>query len=177
MQRILPALVIFVLSSVALSQETKEGGGVVAPRVEYICPMYCTDDVSLTPEKCRVCGMEMVDRKVVENPEGYKIIRPKAALEKIRTDKSLVLLDVRSREEYNDELGHLENSILIPVNELEERVGELARYKDKTVIVYCSLGIRSARAAKFLTKKGFSVLSLVGGLTRWNRDHYPVVRE
>ena len=177
MRRTLIPILICILTSAAVSQETGARGGVVAPQVEYICRMYCTDDVSLTPAKCRVCGMEMEDRKVVENPEDYTIVSPQAALERIRTDKNIVLLDVRSREEYNDELGHLENSILIPINELEDRVGELARYKDKTVIAYCSHGIRSARAAKFLTKKGFSVLSLMGGLTKWNREHYPVVRE
>ena len=84
---------------------------------------------------------------------------------------------MRSREEYNDKLGHLENSVLIPVDELEDRVGELALEKHKTVIAYCSHGIRSARAAEFLAKKGFTVVSLMGGLTKWNRESYPVIRE
>lgn len=177
MRGTLLAAMICLLSSVALSREggAKQDGS--AQRVEYICRMYCTDDVSLTPAKCRVCGMQMEDRKLVENPKDYKIVSPQAALERIKQDKNIVLLDVRSREEYNDKLGHLENSILIPIDELEDRVGELASYKDKTVIAYCSHGIRSARAAKLLTKKGYSVVSLMGGLTKWNRDRYPVVRE
>ncbi len=146
-------------------------------KVEYICPMYCTDDVSSTPAMCRICGMKMELRSVVENPRDYKILRPQEALDRIKKNKGIVLLDVRSRAEYNDSLGHLENSVLIPIKELEQRAGELARYKDKTIITYCSHGIRSASAAKFLTKQGFTVFSLMGGLTKWNRDHLPVVRK
>ena len=91
-----------------------------------------------------------------------------------RKDKNLLPLDVRSREEYNDELGHLKNSVLIPIDELEDRVGELAHEKSKTVIAYCGHGIRSARAVKFLSKEGFTVVSLMGGLTKWNRESLPV---
>jgi rhodanese-related sulfurtransferase len=121
--------------------------------------------------------MEMEDRSVVENPKDYSILSPRDALRKIESDSGTVLLDVRSPGEYNDELGHLENSILIPIKELEKRVEELEQYDDRTIIVYCSHGIRSARAAKFLTKEGFTVFSLMGGLTKWNRDSYPVARE
>ena len=177
MRTILLLITICALSAVARSQETDARDGLVAPKVEYICRMYCTDDVSLTPARCRVCGMEMEDKWIVEHPKDYTIVTPQAALERIRTDKNIVLLDVRSREEYNDELGHLENSILIPIDELQDRAGELAHFKDKTIIAYCSHGIRSARAAKLLTKEGFTVLSLMGGLTKWNRERYPVVRE
>jgi phage shock protein E len=177
MQRILLQITLCILPSIALSQDSIQTGSAGDVRVEYICRMYCTDDVSLTPAKCRVCGMEMEDRKVVENPTEYRILSPQETLERIKTDRNIVLLDVRSRQEYNDELGHLKHSILIPIDELEKRSGELAQYKDKTIIAYCSHGIRSARAAKLLTKKGFSAFSLMGGLTKWNREHKPVVRE
>ncbi|MGH9427419.1 MAG: rhodanese-like domain-containing protein, partial [Terriglobia bacterium] len=100
-----------------------------------------------------------------------------SALERIKSDADIVLLDVRSEPEYNDELGHLANSKLIPIKELERRIEELEAYKGKTIITYCSHGIRSARAAKLLMQKGFTAYSLIGGLTRWNRDGLPVVRE
>ena len=177
MQRILVQIILCILPSIALSQDSTQPGSSGDERVEYICPMYCTDAVSLTPAKCSVCGMDMQDRNVVEHPKDYNVLSPQKALERIKTDKNIILLDVRSRQEYNDELGHLDHSILIPIGELEERVGELTQYKDKTIIAYCSHGVRSARAAKLLTRKGFSVFSLMGGLTRWNRDHNPVARD
>lgn len=166
-----------ILASPALSQKKTSAQSQAQSKVEYICPMYCTDEVSLKPAKCSVCGMEMDDKAVVENPKGYKILSPQQAMEKIKNDPGVVLLDVRSKAEYNDELGHLENSILIPIKELEKRIAELETHRDKTIITYCSHGIRSARAAKLLTKQGFTVFSLIGGLTKWNRDGLPVVRE
>ena len=165
------------LASPTLGQKKIPAQPQAQSKVEYICPMYCTDEVSLKPGKCPVCGMEMEDRTVVENPKGYKIITPQNALKRVKSDPDIVLLDVRSKAEYNDELGHLANSKLIPIKELEGRIDELKPHKDKIIIAYCSHGIRSARAAKLLTKEGFTVYSLIGGLTRWNRDGLPVVRE
>lgn len=166
-----------ILANPTLSQKRAPAQSQAQSKIEYICPMYCTDDVSLKPAKCPVCGMELEDRAVVENPKGYKIITPQKALEQLNENFDIVLLDVRSEREYNDELGHLANSTLIPIKELERRIDELETYKGKTIITYCSHGIRSARAAKLLTKEGFTVYSLIGGLTKWNRNGLPVVRE
>ena len=93
-------------------------------------------------------------------------------LEKKKSD--VVLLDVRTVEEYNSGTGHLKNAILIPVQELEQRVGELEKYKDKTIIAYCRTGRRSGTATEFLTKKGFKVLNMEGGIVKWNEEKLPV---
>ncbi len=170
-------LAMCVLSVAVIAQEGAPKGPAAAAAVEYICPMYCTDDVSSTPAKCRICGMDMVDRQIVEHPKDYRIVAPRDALTKIKADGTIVLLDVRSKSEYNDELGHLDHSILIPIDELEARAGELEQSRSRTIFVYCSHGIRSARAAKLLTKDGFSVFSIMGGLTKWNQDGLPVVRQ
>ena len=171
-------IVLCLITVIARSQENAQATSSDDDKDVYICRMYCTDDVSSTPANCRACGMKMELRSIVENPADYKIIRPQAALDRIRKkNNGLLLLDVRSKEEYNDELGHLENSIQIPIKEFDARVGELARYKDKTIIVYCSHGLRSASVAKSLTKQGYTVFSLMGGLTKWNREHFPVVRK
>jgi len=93
-------------------------------------------------------------------------------LEKKESD--VVLLDVRTPEEYNSETGHLKNAVLIPVQELERRVGELEKYKDKTIIAYCRTGRRSGTATEFLMKKGFKVLNMEGGIVKWNEEKLPV---
>ena len=170
-------LALSLLGQPGFSQKKASSSTQTKDRIEYICPMYCTDEVSSKPAECPVCGMPMEDRTIVENPKGYKIIHPDKAMKMMTAKGGLVLLDVRSVGEYNDELGHLRNSILIPIKELEGRVDELEEHKDKTIITYCSHGVRSARAAKLLTQKGYKVYSLIGGLTKWNRDGLPVVRE
>ncbi|KUK31039.1 MAG: Sulfurtransferase [Thermoanaerobacterales bacterium 50_218] len=71
-----------------------------------------------------------------------------------------VLIDVRTREEH--ELGHIEGSINVPVNEIRSRLSELP--KDKDIVVYCQTGRRSYIACRILAQRGFTrVKNLSGG--------------
>ena len=76
------------------------------------------------------------------------------------------LLDVRQLEEHEE--FALEPSILIPLHELPERVGELDKYRDAELIVYCRSGNRSQQACMFLELSGFTnVVNLTGGMIAW----------
>ncbi|MFQ5798735.1 MAG: rhodanese-like domain-containing protein [Bacteroidota bacterium] len=112
-----------------------------------------------------------------EEGEKYKNISVQEAYEIIRKDTSIVLLDVRTMPEFLGELGHLQGAYLIPIQELEERVGELEAYKDKTIIVYCRSGRRSSWASTILNTRGFKVLNIEGGMLKWNAEKLPVVKE
>lgn len=92
----------------------------------------------------------------------------------IKEEVNLVVLDVRTKEEY--ESGHLPDAILIPVSELQDRVAELD--KDKKILVYCKTGVRSAEASQILVSHGFSsVYNLVGGIDAWIQADGPVVSD
>jgi rhodanese-related sulfurtransferase len=104
-------------------------------------------------------------------------ITPSEAVKLIHEDKSVVLLDVRTSEEFRSETGHLNGAILIPVQELEARLNELEPFKEKTIIAYCRSGNRSGRAEKILTEHGFKALNLTGGMNQWNKENLPVVKE
>ncbi len=104
-------------------------------------------------------------------------ITPAETYKLLGHDTSYVFLDVRMPAEYNSETGHLNGAILIPVDSLENHVGDLARYRGKTVVTYCKTGRRSARAEKILSQHGFQARSMVGGITRWNEEKLPVVKE
>lgn len=83
------------------------------------------------------------------------------------------LLDVRTQAEYDE--GLIENSVLIPVSELESRLSEIPA--DKPVIVYCRSGSRSAQAAEILVKNNFNpVYNMLGGITEWVKKGYPVIK-
>lgn len=85
-----------------------------------------------------------------------------------------IILDVRTKEEFDT--GHLESAILIPVDDLEARYGELS--KSKPVIVYCKSGSRSAKAAAILVSKGFlQVYDMTGGIEAWKSEGYQVIVE
>lgn len=87
--------------------------------------------------------------------------------ELIKAGKSPFLLDVRSMEETM--ICNLSNSVLIPLPELEGRLGELN--KDEDIVVYCHAGVRSHHAAHFMRRNGFNkVRNLTGGITAWALD-------
>jgi rhodanese-related sulfurtransferase len=80
-------------------------------------------------------------------------------------DAPLFLLDVREEIEYNH--AHIEKSVLIPLNQVPNRLPEIAN--DLDVVVICHHGIRSMQAATFLTQVGFkNVSNLIGGIDAWS---------
>lgn len=96
------------------------------------------------------------------------------ALEMIKSDSSLVLLDVRTPDEFNGNSGHLPGATLIPVQELKERMGELEPLKSRPILVYCRSGSRSSKAVEILAENGFNLFMLDGGIIAWNKAGNPV---
>ena len=89
---------------------------------------------------------------------------------------NLVILDVRTQSEYNE--GHLENAVLIPLTELESRLGEILSCKDSEIMVYCKVGGRSAQASHILDSNNFTnVFNVLGGITAWEYANYSVIHE
>jgi adenylyltransferase/sulfurtransferase len=79
----------------------------------------------------------------------------------------LVILDVRNPEEA--QISRIGGSILIPLNELPERVAELSTADQ--MVVHCRMGGRSAKAVEFLRSVGFrKVKNLVGGINAWAEE-------
>jgi len=90
----------------------------------------------------------------------------------------ILVLDVRKPEEYVGELGHIAGSKLIPVQELPQRLSEVGPYRGWEIITVCKSGGRSHTAAGILMQAGFTnVVSMDGGMTRWNELEYPVAKE
>jgi molybdopterin/thiamine biosynthesis adenylyltransferase/rhodanese-related sulfurtransferase len=78
-----------------------------------------------------------------------------------------VLLDVR--EPWEAEIAAIDRSVLIPLGDLGDRMGELDAAA--SVVVYCHLGVRSEYAARLLAGAGFAdVRNLAGGIDAWSRE-------
>ena len=107
--------------------------------------------------------------------DGYKDISPKEVKKMLDENASnILLLDVRTPGEYKDE-GHLKGSVLIPISDIEARIGEIESYKDKEVIVYCRSGGRSSKVSNLLTGKGFKkIFNMSGGIGAWKSNGYAV---
>lgn len=79
-----------------------------------------------------------------------------------KTDKSFILLDVRTPPEYRS--GHIKNAKNIPVNKIESYEQD----KNEEIYVICQSGVRSKQASRILKKKGYKVINVRGGMSRWN---------
>ena len=120
------------------------------------------------------CPLLIYGCKSINAKGGVIQISPEEVYKIINEKKDYFILDVRTKEEFDAE--HLESATLIPVDELEARLGELP--KDKPIIVYCRSGRRSTKAAEILIKNYFSpVYNMTGGIEQWIEKKYPVSSE
>lgn len=88
------------------------------------------------------------------------------ASQKIRKERNVVLLDVRTDTERKQ--GSIKGSYHIPITSLATSTNELRKFKDAEIICYCRTGNRSLNAAAKLKKLGFNASNLKGGIIRWN---------
>lgn len=102
---------------------------------------------------------------------AFKTVSPQE-FQKLMTDKNTIVLDVRTAEEVKE--GKIPNSINIDFysSTFEQQASQLD--KTKTILVYCRSGRRSAGAAEVLSKKGYKVVNLEGGITNWQANGLPV---
>lgn len=86
---------------------------------------------------------------------------------RIQNEPHLFLLDVREPNEF--QYARIENSVLIPLNQIPQRLGELNQQQEMVVI--CHHGVRSQQACMYLVNSGFAnVSNLTGGIDAWSCD-------
>jgi len=97
-----------------------------------------------------------------------------ATIQRTPPSAALLLLDCRTPEEHAT--ANIAGSLLLPMQELPERVAEISAWKEKPIIVHCHHGMRSLRVAKWLREQGFSLAqSMQGGIDAWSTDVDPTV--
>ena len=107
----------------------------------------------------------------------YASIGPRKANLMLHNGAIDLVLDVRTPWEFTGKYGKIRGARLIPIQNLARSLKILEKYKNKTVLVYCEVGVRSLSAARFLARNGFSsVLDLKGGIVSWRRAGYPTAR-
>ena len=85
------------------------------------------------------------------------------------------IVDVRDAKEFAE--GHLPEARNIPLAELDKRIGELDKFKSKSVVVVCKTGARASAAAAKLAKAGFTdVVNLDGGVAAWQKAGLPLAK-
>ncbi|HIN25953.1 MAG TPA: rhodanese-like domain-containing protein [Candidatus Marinimicrobia bacterium] len=87
---------------------------------------------------------------------------------KIKVKNNILLLDVRTVTEFDGPLSHIAGAVLLPIQELEQRVDELNEHKEKEIIVICRSGNRSQTGTRILISHGFNAVNMLGGMEAWN---------
>ena len=156
------SLLIFFLANFNEGQQTKD---------EYVClpcGYSCDDKIHSGPGTCETCGMALVKKSNIK----FNNITLDELCQRIQTNPKAVLLDVRSQGEFEGttkevpSFGHFKKAINVNVEELEMRLGELSKYKDQEILVYCSHNHRSPRASYLLSTNGFAnVKNMTGGVS------------
>jgi molybdopterin/thiamine biosynthesis adenylyltransferase/rhodanese-related sulfurtransferase/molybdopterin converting factor small subunit len=136
--------------------------------------------------ECPVCGENPTVTELIDYEHFCGIGTPAGAIDlagdeevrvgglqtELTAGSNLVLLDVREPHEYD--ICRLENATLIPLGQLDTRIGELDRSNQH--VVYCRSGARSAKAVKLMREAGFSgTRNLVGGILAWADEIDPAM--
>jgi len=103
---------------------------------------------------------------------GVENLTPAQATLLMNREDALVL-DVRETGEWAS--GHITGARHITLGQLEKRMSELEKFKDKPIIIICASGNRSSSACSQLKKSGFAkVFSLAGGIASWRESSLPL---
>ena len=103
---------------------------------------------------------------------GYTQIPQELAKEMMRADDSLVVVDVRTQEEYAE--GHIPGAVCVPNESIVDAQPAELPDLEQTILVYCRSGRRSKEAAQKLADMGYTNVYEFGGIIDWNGE---VVKE
>ena len=119
-----------------------------------------------------------IDNIVRVNQKGQaaslEMVTPQKAVELLKSDPQVKLLDVRSALEFNQ--AHIKDSLNIPMDMLSLKINDLIKAK-QDYIVLCRTGNRSPMAADMLIQSGIQGVKVMqGGITFWEKEKLPVIK-
>ncbi len=98
-------------------------------------------------------------------------LEPKEFME-MKDQEDVIILDVRSN--YEHELGRFKNAVTLDIDNFRDfpaKINELAKYKDKKILTYCTGGIKCEKASALLLHEGFKdVYQLHGGIIKYGKE-------
>jgi len=93
-------------------------------------------------------------------------ISAKEAYENLQKDPNIIVLDVRTKQEFKEE-GHIKKAINISVEMLSDKALSNLKDKNATIYVVCHSGARSAMGVNIMKKLGYTNVFDLGGMISW----------
>lgn len=104
---------------------------------------------------CACSNNNNAESKIIVDNNGFLT---KESIKDIQEKNNYVILDVRTKEEYNEK--HIVDSILIPYDEISDKTVNID--KDKTILVYCRSGKRATTAVEKWKRLGYTAYNMGG---------------
>lgn len=96
-------------------------------------------------------------------------ISPGEVARMMREGDDVLLIDCRTPEEW--ETARIDGAMLVPLQELSIRIGELREHEERAIVVHCHKGKRSMTVTSVLRELGFAnVRSMTGGIHAWSDE-------
>ncbi|HSS76922.1 MAG TPA: rhodanese-like domain-containing protein [Thermoanaerobaculia bacterium] len=106
----------------------------------------------------------------------FRKLSPPVAYELIRDNPEMLVIDLRTPQEYNGETGHIQRARNIPLDRLPYQLLEISAYRDETFLVYCRADSCGADGVANLRSSGFeNVILMAGGIESWIRAGFKTV--
>lgn len=109
--------------------------------------------------------METIEMMEPTMEAEYQLLTQEAAKARMDSGDAIVILDVRTKEEYD--AGHIAGAILLPNENIGTEMPPELPDKDAEILIYCRSGNRSAQAARKLLKMGYTAVYDFGGVNTW----------
>ena len=175
---VLPGIIAIVQATEAIKLLVGCGSSLAGRLLVYDAMAMEFSEFRLAKDpECPVCGTNPSVTELIDYagfcglPEGVEdelaTISAHQLSQRLADGSELLLLDVREPDEYAR--AHIEGSRLIPLGALGERLGELADWREREIVVQCHHGGRSEQGCKLLRAAGFSrITNLDGGIEAWS---------
>jgi len=108
--------------------------------------------------------LNLISMNTINRPQR---ITPQEA-EIMMVGEHFIILDVRTQAEFA--AGHIENAVLLPLNEIAERAEAVIPNKNYNLLIYCQSGNRSNQAAWLLSEMGYTSVYDFGGIFSWHGE-------
>lgn len=125
-------------------------------------------EIQTSPEVMESWPLQVNLYKITKNePASYLKISQEVA-KKIMDTQEAIVLDVRTIEEFKE--GHIENAVLLPVDQIENDADKVLSNKNASILVYCRSGNRSKSASLKLIELGYKNVYDFGGIGSWEYE-------
>ena len=113
--------------------------------------------------------------RLVGKLRSGKMISITELKQKLDAKEDILVLDVRTAEDFTGKLGHIADSKNIPLEQLGEHITELNDDLQRNIIIVCTTDRRSKKAAQLLSSNGFNNCHIAkNGMTEWNSNEFPI---